>query len=79
MSPREFAVLEFLAKNVGRVMTRTEIERYAYAPDDQPTSNAVDVTMCSIRRKIPDEQTRALLITKKRRGYQLGWRADVDH
>lgn len=79
LSPREFAVLEFLGKNIGSVVTRSQIERYAYAPDERPTSNAIDVTICSIRRKIRDAGTRALLVTKKRRGYQLVRPTDVHH
>ena len=52
LSPKEFAVLHALALNAGRVLTRTQIEQQLYAWGEEIESNAVEVHVHHLRRKL---------------------------
>ena len=52
LSPREYALLEYLTRRRGAVVSRTDIERHIYDNGTGPTSNAVDSAICALRRKI---------------------------
>jgi DNA-binding response OmpR family regulator len=53
LSRREYAMLHLLLKNVGRVISRAQMEGNIYPSSKQIESNAVEVHIHSIRRKIP--------------------------
>ena len=70
LTAREFALLEFLVRSRGQVVSRTEIEEHLY--DDQASlmSNTVDSAVCALRRKLqvtPD--ARPLIHTRRGQGY----------
>lgn len=67
LSPREFAVLHALALNAGRVLTRTQIEQQLYAWGEEIESNAVEVHVHHLRRKLAP----ALIQTVRGVGYRL--------
>ena len=68
LKPKEFALLELLMRNVGRVLPRKLIEEKLYSWDDEVSSNAVEVHVHHLRRKIGSEFIR----TVHGIGYTLG-------
>lgn len=52
LKPKEFALLELLMRNVGRVLPRKLIEEKLYTWDEEVTSNAVEVHIHHLRRKL---------------------------
>lgn len=68
LKPKEFALLELLMRNVGRVLPRKLIEEKLYTWDDDVSSNAVEVHVHHLRRKLGSEFIR----TVHGIGYTLG-------
>jgi DNA-binding response OmpR family regulator len=68
---REFALLEFLALRAGEIVSRTEIEAHLYSDETEVISNAVDVAVYSLRRRIQPPGTEPLLHTRRGHGYVL--------
>ena len=52
LTPREFALLEYLAMRRGEVVTRSQIEGHIYDEQVDPMSNVVDAAVYSLRKKI---------------------------
>mgnify|MGYP002554348466 CR=1 FL=1 len=52
LKPKEFALLELLMRNAGRVLPRKLIEEKLYSWDDDVSSNAVEVHVHHLRRKL---------------------------
>jgi two-component system OmpR family response regulator/two-component system response regulator QseB len=52
LSAREYSVLHTLLENAGRVMTRTQIESSIYGWRDEPDSNALEVHIHHLRKKL---------------------------
>jgi DNA-binding response OmpR family regulator len=76
LSPREYALLEYLALRHGSVVSRTEIEAHIYDERAEPMSNVVDATVYALRKKIdPPEAAGSLIRTRRGMGYEL--RADT--
>ncbi len=55
LSHREFALLEALLRNAGRVLTRAQLEQALYAWGEEVESNAVEVHVHHLRRKLAPE------------------------
>ncbi|MDP2673671.1 MAG: response regulator transcription factor [Dehalococcoidia bacterium] len=72
LSPKEFALLEFLMRNQGRVVTRTQILDHVWGYDYSPDSNLVDVYVTYLRRKIDRAHQRKLIRTVRGAGYAVG-------
>lgn len=68
LKPKEFALLELLMRNAGRVLPRKAIEEKLYNWDDDVSSNAVEVHVHHLRRKLGSEFIR----TVHGIGYTLG-------
>jgi len=68
LKPKEFALLELLLRNAGRVLPRKLIEEKLYTWDDEVTSNAVEVHVHHLRRKLGT----AFIRTVHGIGYTLG-------
>lgn len=51
-SPREYAVLHLLLENVGKVMSRTRLEEGLYSWDGDVESNAIEVYIHHLRKKL---------------------------
>ncbi len=71
LSPREFDLLTFLARQPGRVYTREEIERGVWGEDLPANSNVVDVHMANIRAKLRDVDGYGVIRTVRGIGYAL--------
>ena len=72
LSPKEFALLEFLMRNQGRVVTRTQILDHVWGYDYSPDSNLVDVYVTYLRRKIDRGHSQKLIRTVRGAGYAVG-------
>ena len=71
LTAREHALLEYLLRNVGRVLTRPMIAQHVWGLDFDPESNIVDVYVGYVRRKIDGDGERRLLHTVRGAGYML--------
>ncbi len=71
LSPKEFSLLEFLMRNEGRVVTRTQILDHVWGYDYSPDSNLVDVYITYLRRKVDRDHCRKLIRTVRGAGYAL--------
>lgn len=69
LTSKEYAVLEYLAKNKGRVLTRSQIAEHIWNYDFEGSSNIVDVYIRYLRRKIDDEFDNKLIQTVRGTGY----------
>ena len=72
LSPKEFSLLEFLMRNEGRVVTRTQILDHLWGYDFATDSNLVDVYVAYLRRKVDKGNKHALIRTVRGVGYALG-------
>ena len=72
LSPKEFSLLEFLMRNEGRVVTRTQILDHIWGYDYGTDSNLVDVYMAYLRRKVDRGNGQKLIRTVRGVGYALG-------
>lgn len=76
LTPREYALLEFLAFHRGKVVTRSMIWEHLYDEYDENTSNVVDVYIRYLRNKIDKNYDPPLILTRWGEGYML--RGDDD-
>jgi DNA-binding response OmpR family regulator len=72
LTAREFALLDYFLRNVGRVLTRPMIAQHVWGLDFDPESNVVDVYVGYLRRKIDGDGERRLVHTVRGAGYKLG-------
>jgi len=71
LSRREFAVLEILMENAGRVVSRTRLLDEAWDGEADLHSNSVDVHISKIRSKIDKPFGRDTITTLRGTGYRL--------
>lgn len=71
LTPKEFLVLEYLARHAGRVLSRTLITEYAWGYHFDPGTNIVDVVINHLRKKIDAPHDRKLITTVRGVGYVL--------
>jgi two-component system copper resistance phosphate regulon response regulator CusR len=72
LTTKEFAVLEYLMRNPGRVLTREQIGDHAWDANFDPFSNVIDVYIARLRRKVDGNGEEALIETVRGAGYRLG-------
>ncbi len=72
LRPREFALLEYLARQPGRVVSKTMIQSRIWNYSFDPRTNVVDVLVCRLREKIDRNFEPKLLQTRRGMGYVLG-------
>ncbi|MBS1819645.1 MAG: response regulator transcription factor [Acidobacteria bacterium] len=72
LRPREFALLEYLMRNAGRVVSKTMILSHVWEYNFDPQTNIVDVLVSRLRDKIDRPFERKLLRTVRGVGYVLG-------
>jgi len=72
LTSKEFAVLEYLMRHAGEVVTRERISAHAWDDNYDPASNVIDVYIARLRRKIDEEGETPLLATVRGAGYRLG-------
>ena len=67
MTSKEYALLEYLARNAGRVVGREEIAEHVWDERYDPFSNVIDVYVNRLRKKVGPE----LIVTRRSEGYML--------
>src|ERR1700728_4846298 len=71
LTPKEYAVLEYLMRHAGKVMSRTLITEYAWGYHFDPGTNIVDVVINHLRKKIDVKHDRRLISTVRGVGYMM--------
>ncbi len=71
LQPREFALLEYLMRNVNRVVSKTMIIEHVWGYDFDPLTNVVDVLVSRLRNKVDRDFDRKLIHTYRGAGYAL--------
>ncbi len=71
VTPKEFAVLEYLMRHAGRVMSRTLITEYAWGYHFDPGTNIVDVVINHLRKKLDSGHSKKLISTVRGVGYMI--------
>jgi heavy metal response regulator len=71
LSPREFALLDYLMRHPGRVLTRTMIAEHVWDYDFDTSTNVIDVYINYLRKKIDTGREPKLLHTMRGVGYVL--------
>ena len=76
LTPREYALLEYLVMREGEMVSRTDIWEHVYEFNSSATSNVVDVYIGYLRKKIDKPGKPSLIHTIRGRGYILEQRND---
>lgn len=71
LSAKEYALLEYLMYNQGRVLSREMIEDHVWNFDYEGGTNVVDVYISYLRKKIDDGYDKKLIHTVRGRGFVL--------
>jgi two-component system, OmpR family, response regulator len=71
LQPREFCVLEYLARNAGRVVSKTMIMERVWDYNFDPQTNVVESRICRLRDKIDKGFETPLIHTMRGMGYVL--------
>jgi len=70
LTAREYALLEYLCRKVGAVISREEIADHVWDDRYDPCSNVIDVYVQRLRRKL-DRGSQSIIRTRRGAGYQL--------
>ena len=78
LTHKEYALLEYLVRNAGRVVSRAEIAEHVWDESFDPFSNLIEVYINRLRRKIDPDGHLGLLQTRRGAGYILKSGEDSD-
>lgn len=71
LQPQEFMLLEYLLRNVGKVVSKTMIIEHVWEYNFDPRTNIVETRMCRLREKIDKPFKRKLIQTLRGFGYVI--------
>lgn len=71
LTNKEYSLLEYFLRNVGRPLTRTQITQHVWDLNFDPESNVVDVYVKQLRKKIDSDSPLKLIKTIVGMGYIL--------
>jgi DNA-binding response OmpR family regulator len=71
LQPKEYALLEYLMRNKGRVVTKTMIIEHVWNYNFDPETNVVEARICRLREKIDKDYEPKLIQTIRGAGYVL--------
>ena len=71
LQPREFALLEYLMRHTGRVVSKTMIIEHVWGYDFDPQTNVADVLICRLRNKVDRDFKEKMIHTIRGIGYVL--------
>jgi len=71
LQPREIALLEYLMRNAGRVVSKTMIMEHVWEYNFDPQTNVVDVLVCRLRNKMERDVKKKMIQTIRGVGYVL--------
>jgi DNA-binding response OmpR family regulator len=77
LTTKEYALVEYLARNAGRVIGRAEIAEHVWDEEFDPFSNLIEVYMNRLRRKIDAGTGAPLFHTRRGAGYVLSANTDT--
>jgi two-component system copper resistance phosphate regulon response regulator CusR len=75
LTRKEFALLEYLARNAGRAVSRAAISEHVWDMDLDPFSNTIETHILNLRRKIERSDKPKLIQSVPGRGYKI----DIGH
>lgn len=68
---KEYALLDLMMRNPGRVLSKTSILEQIYEYNFDPQTNVIDVLVCRLRNRIDKEYDNKLIHTVRGMGYVL--------
>jgi two-component system copper resistance phosphate regulon response regulator CusR len=71
LTTKEYALLEYLAREQGRVVSRAEIAEHVWDENFDPLTNLIDVHINRLRRKVDNGFATKLIHTRRGAGYML--------
>jgi len=71
LTAKEYALLEYLARRQGQLVSRAEIAAHVWDDSFDPFSNTIEVYMNRLRKKIDSDHPTKLLHTRRGEGYIL--------
>ena len=71
LTAKEYALLDYLARRQGEVVTRADIAEHVWDGTYDPVSNLIEVYIQRLRRKIDDGHAVKLIHTRRGAGYAL--------
>jgi two-component system OmpR family response regulator len=71
LQTREFALLEYLMRNTGKVVSKTMIMEHVWEYNFDPQTNVVDVLVCRLRNKMERDFEKKMIHTIRGVGYVL--------
>jgi len=79
LTAKEYALLEFLARHAGAVLSRAEISAHVWDENHDPSSNNLEVCIGRLRRKVDGGASVPLIHTRRGAGYMLAELTAEDH
>ena len=67
LTPREYALVEYLARHLGTVVSRSELYEHLFDEDDDTLSNLLDVHVSNVRKKLGAD----FISTRRGHGYTI--------
>ena len=77
LTAKEYALLEYLARRAGQLVSRAEIAEHVWDESFDPFSNAIEVYVNRLRKKIDEPHAIKLIHTRRGEGYVLGPRNSI--
>jgi two-component system copper resistance phosphate regulon response regulator CusR len=71
LTAKEYALVEYLARNAGAVVSRIDITAHVWDDNHDPTSNNLDVFINRLRRRLDDPGRESYIKTRRGAGYVL--------
>jgi two-component system copper resistance phosphate regulon response regulator CusR len=71
LTAKEYALLEYLARRAGEVVTRSDIAEHVWDESFDPFSNLIEVYIQRLRRKVDEDHEAKLIRTRRGAGYML--------
>jgi two-component system, OmpR family, copper resistance phosphate regulon response regulator CusR len=71
LTAKEYALLEYLVRRNGDVVSRADIAEHVWDEHYDPVSNVVDVYVQRLRRKLEQAGAMSVIRTRRREGYQV--------
>lgn len=78
LTTKEYVMLEYLARRAGEVVSRADISAHLWDDNHDPSSNALEVYVARLRRKLEAGAARPLLHTRRGAGYMLAEMPDAE-
>jgi DNA-binding response OmpR family regulator len=72
LTAKEYALLEYMARRAGQLVSRAEIAAHVWDESFDPFSNTIEVYVNRLRKKIDEQHSVKLIHTRRGEGYILG-------